>query len=566
MVYGRTMDVVTTALGPLGGSYQETLESLARFQFTTHLWSRRVDMWTQDPAVQQKIANRLGWLDALAVAEQQLDRARACAASVRADGFTHVVLLGMGGSSLAPEVMRQVLGVAPGFPRFQMLDSVDPESVAQALTNIPQTLFVFASKSGGTIEPNAMAAEAVARLTASGVKTPGARFIAITDEGTALHKKAVADGFRDIFVNPSDIGGRFSALSLFGLVPAALMGADLDAFLGHARRMADACRRAEADNPGVVLGAFMAAAARSGRDKLTLLLPPSLASLGLWIEQLVAESTGKDGVGVVPIAGESRDVVFGPDRAAVVVHLGSESPDPTVLATLRNSGTPFLEWRVEGPLALGAEFFRWEIATAAAGRALGVNPFDEPNVQQAKDATKTLLDIVAATGSLPSPAVDFSADGFVATLSAAAWAGLGDPRDFLSSVGSSDYVSIMAFLPTHDPALGDALDDLRASVGRATGKATMLGFGPRYLHSTGQLHKGGGRNGVFLILTASPALDMEIPGAGYSFGTLERAQALGDFNSLNATGRRAMFVQLPTRSPDAIRALGRLLASGSAPS
>jgi hypothetical protein len=424
---------------------------------------------------------------------------------------------------------------------------------------------VFASKSGGTVEPNAMAAEAVARLQAAGVENPGSRFIAITDEGTALHRKAVAEGFRDIFINPSDIGGRFSALSLFGVVPAALMGADLQTFLRQAAQMAEACRRAESSNPGVQLGAFMAAAARSGRDKLTLLLPPALASLGLWIEQLVAESTGKDGVGVVPIAGETSDVTFGADRVAVVVHLGAQSPDAQLLQSLQRSGTPYLEWRVDGPLALGAEFFRWEIATAAAGRALGVNPFDEPNVQQAKDATKALLDIVTATGSLPAPAVDFSGDGLVATLSAAAWAGLGDPRDFLSLAGPADYVSIMAFLPTHDPGLAHALEAFRTRVGRATGRATMLGFGPRYLHSTGQLHKGGARNGVFLILTAAPAMDMAIPGAGYSFGTLERAQALGDFNSLNATGRRAMFIQLPTRSPEAISALAASLETGSRP-
>ena len=234
-----------------------------------------------------------------------------------------------------------LLGVAPGFPRFQMLDSVDPESVAAALARPAQTLFVFASKSGGTIEPNAMAAEAVARLQAAGVENPGSRFIAITDEGTALHRKAVAEGFRDIFINPSDIGGRFSALSLFGVVPAALMGADLQTFLRQATQMAEACRRAESSNPGVQLGAFMAVAARSGRDKLTLLLPPALASLGLWIEQLVAESTGKDGVGVVPIAGETSDVTFGADRVAVVVHLGAQSPDAQLLQSLQRSSTPF---------------------------------------------------------------------------------------------------------------------------------------------------------------------------------------------------------------------------------
>jgi hypothetical protein len=484
---------------------------------------------------------------------------RACAEAVRADGFTQVLLLGMGGSSLAPEVIRQVIGVRQGFPRFRMLDSVDPDAVDSAMSAVERTLFVFASKSGGTIEPNAMAAEAARRLAAAGIKDWGSRFIAVTDEGTDLHRRAVAERFREVFVNPSDIGGRYSALSLFGLVPAALMGVDLDAFLTAARAMAAECAKEDAGNPGTALGAFMAAASLTGRDKLTLLLPDRLASLGLWIEQLVAESTGKNGVGVVPVAGERVGTTFGDDRAVVVVHLGSDSPDSRLIAEVQRQSLPVLDIRMPNALSLGAEFFRWEVATAAAGRLLSVNPFDEPNVQQAKDATRVLLDHYATHTTLPAPTADLVAAGARLTLSRAASERAPDPRQFLDSVTEGDYVSIMAFLPPEDAALDAALDDLRQAIGRRTGRATMCGFGPRYLHSTGQLHKGGANNGVFVVITAPPRTDFPVPDAGYSFGTLLQAQALGDFQSLEQTGRRAVLAQLDQRSPEAIAALSALL-------
>ncbi len=561
MVYGRRVDQFTLLPGPLTQSYQETHATLQRLQFTSSLWTKRVAMWTDDQPTQAKIANRLGWLTALDFVVPHLDRVRACAAAARADGFTDIVLLGMGGSSLAPEVMRQVIGVQPGFPRFRMLDSVDPDAVNDALSSVEHTLFVFASKSGGTTEPNAMAAEAARRLEAAGIRPWGSRFIAVTDEGTALHKRAVAEKFREIFVNPSDIGGRYSALSLFGVVPAALMGIDIDAFLRGARAMADACRLEGEANPGTSLGAFIGAAARNGRDKLTLLLPPRLASLGLWIEQLVAESTGKSGVGVVPIAGELAGATFGPDRAAVIVHLGNQSPDPRLIEAVAQQSIPSVEIVVPDVLALGAEFFRWEVATATAGRLLSVNPFDEPNVQQAKDATKILLDGFASSGSLPILPADLVADGATFTLSTAARALNANPRALLSLVQPGDYVSTMAFLPPEDPALGAAIDNLRHALSVHSAGATMSGYGPRYLHSTGQLHKGGANNGVFIVITAPPAMDFPVPDAGYSFATLEHAQAIGDFQSLEQTGRRAVLVQLGARTPEAVAALAKLLTS-----
>ncbi len=332
----------------------------------------------------------------------------------------------MGGSSLAPEVLRQVLGVAPGYPRFRMLDSVDPDAVRDAFEQAATSMFILASKSGSTIEPNVMAAEARARVIASGEPDWASRFVAITDEGTALHQRAVAEGFREIFVNPSDIGGRYSALSLFGMVPAAVMGADLDSILAQAREMESACRSTDVrTNPGLALGAFMAAGAEAGRDKLSLMLAPPLDTLGLWIEQLVAESTGKQGKGVVPIAlGEFPGMPMGPDRVVVALY----PPGGTrarLLDPLRNDGVPLFEIEVPDQTAIGAEFLRWEIATATAGVLMDINPFDEPNVKQAKDATRALLDEFEKTGRLPVHEPHADVDGVTLTLSAAAEQALG---------------------------------------------------------------------------------------------------------------------------------------------
>ena len=528
--------------------FQNTIARLEQVAFADALWTRRLDVWAGDAATRQKIANRLGWLSALEFVAPHVTRVRAFAEGIRREGFTDIVLLGMGGSSLAPEVMRQVIGVAAGWPRFRVLDSVDPDAVRDALANAGTSLFVMASKSGSTIEPNTMAAEAQRRVRAAGHPHWGSRFVAVTDEGTAFHQRALAEGFREIFVNPSDIGGRFSALSFFGLVPAALMGIDVEALLEPAAAMAEACRIDDpAANPGLALGAFMAANAQTGRDKLTLLFPPQLASLGLWIEQLVAESTGKEGKGVVPIAGEPAGARWGADRAGVAVRLGLHDPAGGDSATA--NGAPML--RIDRPdaMALGAEFLRWEVATAAAGLLLDINPFDEPNVQQAKDATRALLDTYAAQKRLPIPEPHAALHNARLTVSRAAQDALngGDPTTFLSLIAPGDYLGLLAYLPPDDPGLAAALERARAAVATSRGCATMFGYGPRYLHSTGQLHKGGANNGVFIIVTADAREDLAIPGEPYSFGVLEMAQAVGDFQSLDRTGRRALHVHLPDR-------------------
>jgi glucose-6-phosphate isomerase len=483
-------------------------------------------------------------------------RLLAFAERVKRDGFTDIVLLGMGGSSLAPEVLRAVLGVAPGWPRFQMLDSTDPAAVIAAQTPPERTLYLLASKSGTTIEPNSMAAYFRRRLQDARVPRWADHFVAITDQGTELERRARAEGFRDVFINPSDIGGRYSAVSYFGLVPSALMGQNVTAIVGWAQAMLAAAEPgfgAASGNPAVALGLTMGAAARAGRDKLTLLLPAALEPFGLWVEQLVAESTGKNGVGIVPIAGEplAEPSTYGADRLFVRLRLhGSfeeEMRDAEVRA-LRTAPAPVVEMELPEPSALGAEFVRWEIATAVAGALLDINPFDEPNVQQAKDATRRILDAYKATGQMattePNRALP---DGISLTLSRAADEALhGRGADaFLTLLRQGDYFGLLAYLgPDHELA-GD-LQAFRRAIRDRAGVATMFGYGPRYLHSTGQLHKGGPNTGVFVLISAAPREDAAIPGESFSFGTLEYAQALGDFASLDATGRRAIHIHLPS--------------------
>jgi glucose-6-phosphate isomerase len=544
--------------GPLGDAVARAHGRLDQLGFADALWSKRLDVWSDDAAIRTLIAGRLGWLDALNVVAPQLPRLRAFADAVRRDGFTRVVLLGMGGSSLAPEVLRRVLGSRESVPSFHVLDSVDPDAVRAAMADAGTSLFIIASKSGSTIEPNSMAAEARRRVIAAGHPDWGTRFIAVTDEGTTLHRLAASEKFREVFVNPSDIGGRYSALSLFGMVPAALMGLDLDALLAAARAMDAACRVTRVqDNPGLALGAVMAAGAtpEGTRDKLTLLLPKRLESFGLWVEQLVAESTGKRGKGVVPIAGESDRLSIGTDRIVVSVHVGDETPDASVLEKAQASQAPTVTIHLTDVHALGGEFLRWEIATATAGVLMGINPFDEPNVKQAKDATAELLAVYQQSKQLARPEPHAETGGVRLTLSNAAQEQLGgaSATEFLRVLGRQDYFCLLAFLPPDDQRFETPLQEFRMMVGQRAECATMFGYGPRYLHSTGQLHKGGANNGVFVIVTAESDEDLPIPDQPFSFSVLETAQALGDFQSLDREGRRALLMSLPRRDPELLR-------------
>jgi len=540
--------------GPLAKALSANGAAAARV--AEGLWRRDPSVWSADPEVQKKIANRLGWLDSPVLMADALDRLQTVASAVQRDGITDVVLLGMGGSSLAPEVLRAVLGVAPGRPRFHMLDSTDPAAIQAVATPAERTLYVIASKSGTTIEPNSLASHFRQRLEDEGVSRWADHFAAITDEGTELARRARTEGFRELFINPSDIGGRYSALSFFGLVPAALMGQNVGALVGWSLAMLSAAEPggdSPQSNPAVALGRAIGTAALEGRDKLTLIVPPALEPFGLWVEQLIAESTGKNGTGVVPIAGEKlappRD--YGDDRFFVRLRLhgsyAEETRDGDVHA-LEAANLPVFEIELQEPAALAAEFVRWEIATAVAGGLLKINPFDEPNVQQAKDATRALLTQYESHERLPIAEPDrVTASGITLTLTDAARRMLDGqaPEALLTLVRDHDYVGLLAYLGP-DPAIAEEIHGWRDAIRGRTRAATMFGYGPRYLHSTGQLHKGGPNSGVFILISATPQTDIPIPGEPFSFGTLELAQALGDFASLGATGRRALHVHLPS--------------------
>jgi glucose-6-phosphate isomerase len=548
--------------GPLADAFSSALRQLDTWRFADALRTRRLDAWPGDDATRAVIGNRLGWIDAIAFVTPALERLSLFGETVRRSGVTDVVLLGMGGSSLAPEVLRQTLGVAPGWPRFRMLDSTDPAEVRDALAPAATSLFVLASKSGTTIEPLSMAAEARRRLEAAGVDRWASRFVAVTDPGTPLERQARTDGYLDLFVNAPDIGGRFSALSFFGLVPAAAMGLEPAPLLRPAAAMAALCLEAPAaENPGLALGALLAAGARTGRDKLTLVLPPALASLGLWIEQLVAESTGKTGTGVLPVAGEPDDAPVGNDRVGVVL-VASGTPAP-LEGRLRDAGAPLARHDAH-PAAIGAEFFRWEVATAVAGRLLEVNPFDEPNVGQAKQATSALLAVHARDGALPAPAPSATAGSAGFAFTRAAGTAATAPERFLPLAIAGDYVALLAYVPPSSAAWRDVVERFRVDAARATRCASTLGYGPRYLHSTGQFHKGGPGTGLFVVLAPDPVDDFAVPDTTYSFGVLERAQALGDFQSLDAAGRRAVLVTCPGDPVRAADALARLLPARGA--
>ncbi len=537
-------DRQTLTLGPAQKKVDGTLKQLASVKFGERLWKKDPTLWKPDDEAHQKeIKIRLGWLDVADLMRTKVDEMTTFATEARAAGFTHAVLCGMGGSSLAPEVLRATFGVRGKdslnrpYVDVRVLDSTDPASVinAEAWSAPDKTLYIIASKSGSTTEPNAFFSFFWSHVHKAKGARAGENFIAITDPGTKMEMVAQAHGFRKIFLNPPEIGGRYSALSFFGLVPAALMGIDVAKLLDRARQMMLACgpHIAPAQNPGLILGATMGALAQAGRDKLTFIMDKKLATFGYWTEQLIAESTGKEGVGIVPVEGEplGKPAVYGKDRVFVVMSVGK--PDKSAKA-LSKMGHPVIALQLRDLYDLGAEFIRWEIATAAAGWVLGIDPFDQPNVQESKDNTVRLLGEFTATGQLPDPgsAFDAHAPDYPAQLAR-----------HLKQVKAGDYIALTAYVERTDRR-AKALLELRTALRDKYKVATTVGYGPRFLHSTGQLHKGGANNGVFLQFNCDDPIDAPIHGEKYTFSVLKAAQALGDFESLATRQRRAVRVNL----------------------
>jgi len=512
------------------------------------LWAKDGALWAASGHEPDALAAWMGWLDLPTTMLQRVQELSHLRDDILRDGYRRAAVLGMGGSSLAPELFSRVFEVLPDQgAELRILDSTHPDAVRgfREWARSARTMFCVSSKSGTTTEPNAFHA-AMAEMA------PALDFLAITDPGSSLSDLARAQEFRGIVEAPPDVGGRYSALSVFGLVPAALHGVDLGALLERAAAMADACRRPASRNPGLRLGAFMGEAARAGRDKLTIVTSPRLAAFGDWVEQLIAESTGKAGTGIVPIVGEplAAAETYAADRCFVFLSLAAETdPGLSRLALdLGRQGHPVEEIVLADAFDIGSEFLRWEVATAAAGVVLGIDPFDQPNVQESKDATRALLAAYADHGALPASAPIVAESGMSAYADASA---LGDTpvtvdgavSQLLNLVADGDYFAILAYLPK-DADVERRLQGLRARIRDALGVATTLGFGPRFLHSTGQLHKGGPASGVYLQITAEPHKDLPIPGWEESFGTLIAAQALGDLQSLQRRGRRVLRLHL----------------------
>ncbi len=541
------------ALGPLAAPVKRRVASLIADSAPARLWAHDPTLWTSDPTGQEEVRKRLGWLDLPHTSRTALKEMRDFVSRVRADGLTHVLLLGMGGSSLAPEVLSLVFGITINHSLFSILDSTDPAQVLAADKAFPpeKTLYIVSSKSGGTAEINAMFSYFWERAGHD-----GSHFAAITDPGTTLDALANARGFRKTFHADPTVGGRYSALTHFGLVPAALMGIDLDRLLDRAEWMMRQCAAdgSGARNPGLVLGAILGQAAVDGRDKLTFLADESVAPFGAWLEQLVAESSGKLGKGILPVDGEQVQgpESYGADR--LFVYLRREGELDAAVKALQDAGHPALVFNIADAYDLGAEFYRWEVATAIACAVLGVNAFDQPDVQDAKDRTKIKITAHSQYKHFDEGRPIWEKDGMRA-FSTMRLTGTGlenDLQAFLASARKGEYIAINAYLP-RNPEMAAALADLRLAIGARTGCAATLGFGPRFLHSTGQLHKGGPGTGLFLQITAEPVKDLEIPGQGMSFGALERAQALGDYEALAARGRRILRLNLP--SPESVKLL-----------
>lgn len=522
------------------------------------LWNRDASLWTGDDE-----SKWLGWLDIVEEQTAQHEQLQKIAKEVQTRGFEHVLLLGMGGSSLCPEVLRITFGRIPHFPTLHVLDSTDPAQVKafEHQIDIAKTLFIVSSKSGSTLEPNIFKQYFFERTKQTvGANKAGSHFIAITDPGSKMQQVAESDHFLHVFFGRPSIGGRYSALSNFGMVAAAVMGLDTKRFLSRAADMAKACGAGAAaeENPGAMLGIILGAAAKSGRDKVTIITSPGIADLGAWLEQLLAESTGKIGKGIIPVDREhlGSPEVYSNDRVFAYVRLenGADTDQDAKVAAIETAGHPVVRITMADIYDLGAEFFRWEIATSVAGSIIGINAFNQPDVEASKVATRNLTSEYEKTGSLPAetPVLEdtgvklFTDEKNAAEIAKAAGSDKslsGYLKAHLARIKAGDYFAVLGYIQMNEEH-EQSLQKLRHTVRDKKKIATCLGFGPRFLHSTGQAYKGGPNSGVFLQITCDDAVALPVPGQKYTFGVVKAAQARGDFQVLAERGRRALRVHL----------------------
>jgi transaldolase/glucose-6-phosphate isomerase len=551
----------------LKAAVDASLDDWRKNNKVARLWQKDASLWSNTDE-----SNWLGWLTITDEQLANLDTLKRFSAEVKSAKFKHVLLLGMGGSSLCPEVLRMTFGKVAGFPELHVLDSTDPaqiKAIEQKL-DLKKTLCIVSSKSGSTLEPNIFKQYFFERVKkAVGEELLGGRFIAVTDPGSKMQQVAETDKFWKVFAGVPSIGGRYSALSNFGMVPAAAMGLDVAKFLKSTHEMVKACgANSAADaNPGVILGTILGVAANHGRDKITIITSPGIFDLGAWLEQLIAESTGKIGKGIIPVDREkpAKPETYGSDRVFAYLQLANKTnkAQDAAVAALEKAGHPVIRITLPNVYTLGQEFFRWEIATAVAGSIIGINAFNQPDVEASKIETKKLTGEYESTGSLPAESPFFTSKDarlFADEKNTAALSGgktLGDVlKSHLSRIGAGDYFAVLGYIPMNAEN-EKALQAIRHSVRDLKRVATCLGFGPRFLHSTGQAYKGGPNSGVFLQITCDDASDLAVPGQKYTFGVVKAAQARGDFAVLADRGRRALRVHLGKNLKSGLNALAK---------
>ena len=550
----------------LAGAVAASLDDWKKNNKVTRLWQKDASLWSGTDE-----SNWLGWLTITEEQLAHLDALKQISENVKKARFKHALLLGMGGSSLCPEVLRMTFGKIKGHPELHVLDSTDPAQIRaiEAKVDLKSTICIVSSKSGSTLEPNIYKQYFFERVKAKvGERDVGNRFIAITDPGSKMQQVAEADRFRRVFMGVPSIGGRYSAISNFGMVPAAVMGLDVAKFLKNTNEMVSACGASTAtdSNPGVILGTILGVAANHGRDKITIIASPGISDLGAWLEQLIAESTGKIGKGIIPVDRErlAKPAIYGNDRVFAYLRLASKpnKAQDAAVAAIEKAGHPVVRITLPNIYNLGQEFFRWEIATAVAGSIIGINAFNQPDVEASKIETKKLTSQYEATGSLPPEVPFFEEKGiklFADEKNVAAVHGpkLSDVlRTHLSRLGAGDYFAVLGYIPMNS-ANEKALQGIRHAVRDKKKVATVLGFGPRFLHSTGQAYKGGPNSGVFLQITCDDAKDLPVPGQKYTFGIVKAAQARGDFAVLAERGRRALRVHIGKNLKSGLTALSK---------
>ncbi|HEX2912126.1 MAG TPA: glucose-6-phosphate isomerase [Chloroflexia bacterium] len=537
---------VLASLGNLQDAVDTVAAELEEEDFARRLWKKDTSLWKVDEASRETLSKQLGWLDLPQAAQVRAADLVTLAQDIKFENYQHIVLVGVGGNTLGPEIMRQVLGQIQGTPRLTVVDLTDPGFILQIEKAIDpaSTLFVVSSKKGISVATEAFLAYFYDKVKTLKPEAAEANFVAVTDSGSSLEKKARELNFREVFLSPPDISGRYSVLSNYGLVPAVLSGYDIHQMISRAVSMAEECHKVGLENPGLHLGAVIGTAARQGRDKVTLVMPREISVFGLWVEQLIAENTGSEGHSILPVAGEEllAPEAYGSDRLFVYFQLENQSNTRIEerLKKLEAAGHPLVRLRLSNTYDLAAEFFRWEFAIAVAGAVLGVNPFEEPDITRIKDKTAVLLAEYAQSGQLPQLNIQPDPDGLRHT---------GRPGEsakealeqLFEQVKPGDYVAFQAYT-TPGEVNNAVLHELRTLVQEKLRVATTVGYGPRFLHSTGQLHKGGVNNGVLIqIVTADPE-DVMVPGKPYSFSLIKQAQAIEDYKSLEARGRRVLSI------------------------